>query len=444
MRSRPAVLAALLPVLLLPVACGGDDGSITAASTTTGAGGGGAALSAEACAAFAADDPPADLAGLVPERYREAAGAVVSMFQAMEDVDLSDDPGSGAGEPSPAAVELADALAEPGVGEDLVALAEQVEADCDDESVEAARALKLLGGTSAIVAAEADDAYCAAVAGVLTDPESGSSPTDAAMAELSDLAPPEHEELVDLLTRVAAEEDAPTGEEGEQTAIALVGLGLYAEARCGQPAAFAQMMLGAAFLMMGDALGGDEGSGDGDGVGGETGTEPPTADAAAATAAAPSGTAFEVIRADLEEDGEYLASVVVPSGWDQDNSFNVTFEPPEDAGLGFFTELVVGAGCDGMCSPTDWEARLRGPEGYLTLTLDGWSVTEDRAPAGSEGAVITATDEDGEVLVLVLRWDDDADRYFECRARLEAEDAALGPALLAACEASRPGWIPVS
>ena len=41
------------------------------------------------------------------------------------------------------------------------------------------------------------------------------------------------------------------------------------------------------------------------------------------------------------------------------------------------------------------------------------------------------------------RWDDTAARYFECEVDLDEENAAALPAFLAACEASRPGWITV-
>ena len=52
-------------------------------------------------------------------------------------------------------------------------------------------------------------------------------------------------------------------------------------------------------------------------------------------------------------------------------------EPPDGAPFGFFTSMSLASGCDGMCEVTDWEQRLRGPEGYLTnWASDGfWSPT---------------------------------------------------------------------
>ena len=69
---------------------------------------------------------------------------------------------------------------------------------------------------------------------------------------------------------------------------------------------------------------------------------------------------------------------------------------------------------------------------------------EDRTPEGSAGAVIRSADESGDIRSLVIRWDDETDRYFECSITLSAENAEYEPALLAACESSRPGWITVS
>ena len=57
--------------------------------------------------------------------------------------------------------------------------------------------------------------------------------------------------------------------------------------------------------------------------------------------------------------------------------------------------------------------------------------------------MLTTLDEDGATTVAVLRWDDTVDHYFSCEASLDADDAALLPAFVAACEAARPNWFPV-
>jgi hypothetical protein len=244
------------------------------------------------------------------------------------------------------------------------------------------------------------------------------------------------------MNNAASSEDPPTGEAANDTARAFMGIGLYAEVRCGVKDAFAQMMIGAAFMGMADDLSNGSGSGSGESSD-ATGTEPPEADAAAAQSLAPAGLTFEAKRVDLEEDGRYLASVVVPVGWELDSGFNVSFDPPSESGFGFFTSLEVGAGCDGSCEATDWEARLRAPEGYLTNATADRTVSDERVLTAPAGVAVTATGSDGDIRVIVLRWDNAADRYFQCVAELDADDAALAPSMVAACEASRPGWFAV-
>ena len=120
----------------------------------------------------------------------------------------------------------------------------------------------------------------------------------------------------------------------------------------------------------------------------------------------------------------------------------VAFEPPSDEDLGFFTKMSVETGCDGMCEPTDWEKRLNGPDGFLTLQTKDVDVVEQRSTKGSDGTVLITEDSFG-TNVLVLRWDDSADHFFQCEADLDEDDANLAEAFTAACEASLPDWFPV-
>lgn len=166
-------------------------------------------------------------------------------------------------------------------------------------------------------------------------------------------------------------------------------------------------------------------------------------DAADANDAVPSGIdlEFEADNFDLEDDGEHTASLVVPVGWESKSFIGVDFEPNDDE-LGFFTEMSVAAGCDGLCEVTDWEERLNGPDGYLTMLGDGGSVVERREVDGSEGVLLITQDSFG-TSVIVLRWDDSADRYFECEATLDDDAEDLAAAFEAACLAARPDWFPV-
>lgn len=150
---------------------------------------------------------------------------------------------------------------------------------------------------------------------------------------------------------------------------------------------------------------------------------------------------FETKQFELDDDGAYSATLVVPVGWEEDRFISITLKPPADANLGFFTSLEAGTGCDGLCMPTDWEQRLNGPDGYLTLRTDDADVIEQRDTAGSDGAVLITEDPFG-VRVVVVRWDDAADHYFKCEAALDDDDTDLVEAFTAACEASKPDWIP--
>lgn len=435
MGPRSVRLAALLGVLLLPVACGGDAGRISAGSgPETTAAEGDVTVDAAVCDALGAEEPPENLGELLPAEFGPAA-EVVESFAALG--------GSTDGGADAAAVErLADALGADGAGDALIRLGDALAAGCGDEQIPLV--FGQLGGAAELVAVERDDDYCAALEPALGP--GSSAQDDARLRAAIEVAPAAHRDALERVEGLLADDSPPADEAGlVEVASSFIGIGLYAEARCGIADAFAQMMIGVAFLGLGPSSGGSAGSEGADRSGAGTAVEPEAADPSGAAAAVPAAldVAFGAVRVDLEEDGKYLASVVAPEGWVRNTSFNVTFDPPEGAGFGFLTSLEVGAGCDGVCEATDWESRVRGPEGYLTSRLEGWSVTEDRAPEGSAGAVITASQEDGSALVVVLRWDDAADRYFQCVADLASEDAALAPAMLAACEASRPGWIAV-
>ncbi|CCM65728.1 MAG: hypothetical protein WBB51_07265 [Candidatus Microthrix parvicella] len=174
------------------------------------------------------------------------------------------------------------------------------------------------------------------------------------------------------------------------------------------------------------------------------GAEVGTGDAGPANDALPSGTSlrFEAQPFALDDDGEYSATIVAPVGWDEGRFLGVAFEPPSDEDLGFFTKMSVETGCDGMCEPTDWEKRLNGPDGFLTLQTKDVDVVEQRSTKGSDGTVLITEDSFG-TNVLVLRWDDSADHFFQCEADLDEDDANLAEAFTAACEASLPDWFPV-
>ena len=167
-------------------------------------------------------------------------------------------------------------------------------------------------------------------------------------------------------------------------------------------------------------------------------------DATAANDAVPAGMEleFESANFDLDENGDASASLVAPIGWSSRVFTGVQFEPEADAALGFFTRMKVDAGCDGLCEVTDWEERLTGPDGYLTMLDEGDNVVERRDVTGSAGVVRIVEDTFG-TTVIVLRWDDSADHYFQCEAILDDGAQELAEAFEAACLASRPDWFEV-
>ncbi len=148
----------------------------------------------------------------------------------------------------------------------------------------------------------------------------------------------------------------------------------------------------------------------------------------------------------VETGGEYPVLAVAPIGWEMEEFFGFTFEPPEDSDLGFFTQIRVGDGCDGICAPQDWTAIMDDLEtGPFSLLSGEGTVLVDKALANPTGRLVVYEDPDAfnPVVVVAARWSEAADRYFKCEANLDDGDEALWVAMAAACEASVPLWIPV-
>ena len=419
-----AMRVRFIPVLaasLLLTACGGgDDGAITIGSSK--APGGAATFDADQCAVFESEDGPDEkFVESMPDRYRDAATAIAEFGTSMDAMGDNDD-GSIDG--------LVASLTKDGVAEQLRQFAADIEEQCG--SSEGSVVIGGIATASEMASAPKDAEYCDGIeAGFSTD-DGGAEE----IAALADIAPESHREPLAALAAV----DPESMDSADQDALfgPMFGLGIYAEDQCGIEGALAQMLLGAMFL------------GAGDGMTTTTlaeGVDPAqypdiTADAANAALPAESGIAFQVVSADLDDDGEYLASMVVPEGWTSDTGFNVEFSPPADSGVSIFTSIEAGAGCDGTCEATDWEERLRGESGFLTQFFSSHPGAAESPIAGSEGVIVTNTTED-EAVAVVLRWDDGADKYFSCEVSLEPEQADLLPAFVAACESSRPAWFAV-
>ncbi len=413
--------AASMAVLATLGACGDDNAAPASAPSSapasTSAAGAGTELSAEFCTELGRETPTSQFVESAPEQLREGAAAVVAFADALSSQ-----------EPNPdVATELADTLGADGVAEQIDQLATAAVEQC--EATEGVEVLPQIATAAVFAGGTADGPYCDALRTEFADPSE-----QPAVESLVDLAPAEQREALEQLASSTG-----TGGVGANLG-ALLGLGLYAEARCDIDGAFGMMFLASAFA--------GEATGSGSGSGGEStaGNRPDPADATPANAAGAGGTnlTFTVQEVALtDEPDTYLASIVAPEGWKDDpdgsGGFTTSGSDGPSGQFGLFDEMAFRAGCDGTCEPKDWAAEL----GPITERFQGFTVTEERSVEGSDGRVLTLQDSSGGVTGLVQRWDDDVARYFECQVDLDEQNAAALPAFLAACEASRPGWITV-
>jgi hypothetical protein len=402
------------------------DSSTSVPSTTTGVPTGtptdsNQSISPEACGLLDQDEPPLDLASQLPPDYADAAQVLMAIIGAFEVNDVSIPP------------DVVTRLASTEIGMELAAFADAAERDCGPS--EGVDGIRVYAEISEFGAPPEQREYCDQLATVLsvgaTDDDSA-----AALTAALEIAPAEHAQALAMIETLRSAEggELPDGLDPTRTFVAVAGLGLYAEARCGVTNSFAEMLFVGAFAFISDGgLPGEPAQG--------VGTVPAPADPAAATAALPSGSdlAFEVIEIDVDQDGDYIVSAVVPTGWERDDSlFGSVFEPVD--GFGIFTEMTIDSGCDGLCEVTDWEARVTGADGFVTQFRSDELIV-DRPTEGTPGAVMVKPAFADGLEGAVIRWDDGTDRYFTCEVRLGADDIDYSDAFVAACEAARPGWI---
>ena len=149
---------------------------------------------------------------------------------------------------------------------------------------------------------------------------------------------------------------------------------------------------------------------------------------------------FEMVSAVIDE--EWPVELMVPQGWhvendirgtvtvkirDHDDQGRLSGEPGDETSI--FTRMEFETGCDGMCEANDWQARLNGPDGWLTLHRDGAEILRDEALPG--GWVLI--ERDRRIEVTVLRWEDHASRYLECFVEIDSDDAHLVDQFVDAC-----------
>jgi len=397
-----------------------DGGTPTPSSATTTTDPSAPSSDSDWCAALDQDEPPPDLADLVPSEFADATQTlldITGMFDSLEASIPSD---------------VIDRLAAPETSNGLAALAELAERQCGpSESVDGLRAYAQI---SALAGPAAQPDYCGQLATVLSL-EASDDESASALVTALDVAPDEHAQALATLQALIASDGIPDELDPTQALVAAAGLGLYAEARCDVADSFATMLFIGAFLSAGEDFPGQTGQG--------IGVAPEPADPGPATSALPAGSdlTFEVIEIDLEDDGDYLASVIVPAGWERDDSlFGSVFEPAD--GFGIFTEMTVDTGCDGLCEANDWAARLNATDGFITQFRQGDdALIIDRPTEGTPGIVMTRPAFGDSIEGVVVRWTNAADRYFVCDFRLSEQAVDHVDAFITACESARPGWI---
>ena len=144
------------------------------------------------------------------------------------------------------------------------------------------------------------------------------------------------------------------------------------------------------------------------------------------------------------DDEEYPVLTPAPVGWEARDFIGTTFEPGDE--LGFFTQMDVGAHCDGLCAPKDWRSLMEDSGfGPFAGLADATEVLRDETLSGPMGRLVAFREDTtiAPLKIVATRWDDRADRYFRCEARLDEDDVDLWEVFADLCANAIPLWIPV-
>jgi hypothetical protein len=123
---------------------------------------------------------------------------------------------------------------------------------------------------------------------------------------------------------------------------------------------------------------------------------------------------------------------VLPKGWESGTAPGST-RPPDAAGLGFMTQYMTGASCDGSCEPKDWAATADKAD-FSQFKSQDYTILKDEPLASGRVVVARTVDR---TYVAAAVWKPGAKRYFVCHATLDQEIAAAAPAFEAACRAMK-------
>lgn len=156
-------------------------------------------------------------------------------------------------------------------------------------------------------------------------------------------------------------------------------------------------------------------------------------DEAAAAAADP---APALPRQTFSVDDDGLISIALPPG-------STVSEDGEEVELpdtmSIFTDLELDATCDGVCGPQDWGPKLqetRNTIGRARLGL-GLGIVNDSPIDG--GWLLSGADGDDH-LVLVVKWNDQSERFFVCEASIDERDLDIIDDMLNICLSAEPDW----
>jgi len=139
------------------------------------------------------------------------------------------------------------------------------------------------------------------------------------------------------------------------------------------------------------------------------------------------------LEAKLLDDDKMIAAV--PKGW-KEGVVPGSFQPPDEANLGFMTRYSAGTNCDGTCEPKDWKATAD-KVNFAQFKGDQFQIQKDEELKDPSGRVLVATTkDDGKVYISAARWKDGARFYVTCAVTLDKEAVALATAFEKACRAN--------
>ncbi|NNE73984.1 MAG: hypothetical protein HKN26_09985 [Acidimicrobiales bacterium] len=138
----------------------------------------------------------------------------------------------------------------------------------------------------------------------------------------------------------------------------------------------------------------------------------------------------------IDDDGEFVVNIALPP--DTEVSIG-SFDAEVDlaAAQSIFTDFELDAGCDGLCTPKDWEAELNRFDGLLGGVRASVDVALD---APFDNGWVVAGWQGDDYRIRVVHWDDDATHFFQCAVDLNEADVDLAPSIIALCVAAEPAW----